>query len=138
MNSEDVRAIQKSFDLIEPIAETAASLFYARLFELNPTLRPMFQADLKLHGEKLMTALKLVVIGLDSPEIIIPAVESLGRRHVEYGVQVQHFETFGEALIWTMEKGLGDAYTLEIENAWRNLFAFLRGLMMEVTAEKTI
>jgi len=131
MNPQEIKILQDSFSLVEPIAETAASLFYARLFELDPALRPLFKSDLKAQGEKLMSTIKLVVVGLDNPEKVIPAVQNLGRRHVDYGVQPQHYATVGEALLWTLEKGLGDAYTPEVDNAWKNAFTLLSSLMLE-------
>jgi len=131
MNPQEIKILQDSFTLVEPIADTAASLFYARLFELDPELRPLFKSDLKAQGEKLMSTIKLVVVGLDNPEKVIPAVQNLGRRHVDYGVQPQHYATVGEALLWTLEKGLGDAYTPEVDNAWKNAFTLLSSLMLE-------
>jgi len=134
MNPQEIKILQESFSLVEPIAETAASLFYARLFELDPALRPLFKSDLKVQGEKLMSTIKLVVVGLDNPEKVIPAVQNLGRRHVDYGVQPQHYATVGEALLWTLEKGLGDAYTPEVDNAWKNAFTLLSSLMLEAAS----
>jgi hemoglobin-like flavoprotein len=135
MNNQEVQHLQRSFELVEPIAETAASLFYARLFELDPSLRPMFKSDLKTQGEKLMSTLKLVVVGLDNPEKIVPAVQSLGKRHADYGVEPQHYETVGAALLWTLEKGLGDAYTPDVEDAWKNAITLLSGLMQEAASQ---
>lgn len=131
MNTQEIITLQQSFSLVEPIADTAASLFYTRLFELDPDLRPLFKADLKAQGAKLMTALKFVVVGLDNPERIIPAVQSLGQRHAGYGVRPEHYATVGEALLWTLEKGLGTAYTPEVESAWTHAFTLLSGLMQE-------
>jgi hemoglobin-like flavoprotein len=131
MNTQELNTLQQSFALVEPIADTAASLFYARLFELDPSLRHMFKTDLKAQGEKLMSAIKLVVIGLENPERIIPAVQSLGQRHAGYGVRPDHYATVGEALLWTLEQGLGAAYTPEVESAWTNAFVLLSGLMQE-------
>ena len=131
MNTQEIQTLQQSFARVEPIAETAAALFYTRLFELDPNLRPLFKSDLKAQGEKLMSAIKLVVIGMDAPERIIPAVQSLGQRHAGYGVCPEHYTTVGEALLWTLEKGLGEAYTPEVEAAWVNAFGLLSGLMQE-------
>lgn len=135
MNTQEIQTLQQSFRLVEPIAETAASLFYGRLFELDPALRPLFKSDLKAQGEKLMSSLKLVVTGLNNPERIIPAVRSLGQRHAGYGVQPEHYNTVGAALLWTLEKGLGTAYTPEVEAAWVSAFGLLSGLMQEAAAE---
>lgn len=134
MNAQEIQTLQHSFTLVEPIAETAAALFYARLFELDPSLRPLFKHDMKSQGEKLMATLKMVVIGLSNPEKIIAAVQNLGQRHASYGVQSEHYATVGEALLWTLEKGLGAAYTPEVASAWTNAFGLLSGLMQEAAA----
>lgn len=135
METHQIQALQQSFKLVEPIAETAAALFYARLFELDPSLRPLFKSDLKSQGKKLMSSIKLVVTGLDNPERIIPAVRSLGKRHTEYGVQPEHYAVVGEALLWTLEKGLGAAYTPEVDAAWTSAYGLLSSLMQEAAAE---
>lgn len=135
MNGQEINTLQQSFSLVEPIAETAAGLFYGRLFELDPSLRPLFKHDLKSQGEKLMSSLKLVVTGLNNPEKIIPAVRSLGQRHAGYGVQSHHYTTVGEALLWTLKTGLGAAYTAEVEAAWVSAFGLLSGLMQEAAGE---
>jgi nitric oxide dioxygenase len=135
MNNQEIQTLQQSFNLVEPIADTAASLFYGRLFELDPSLQPLFKSDMKSQGQKLMSSLKLVVTGLDNPERIIPAVRSLGRRHAGYGVQPGHYATVGEALLWTLETGLGAAYTTEVEAAWISAFGLLSGLMQEAAGE---
>ena len=135
MNTQEIQTLQQSFNLVEPIADTAAALFYGRLFELDPALRPLFRGDLKSQGEKLMSSLKLVVTGLNNPERIIPAVRSLGQRHAGYGVQPEHYNTVGAALLWTLEKGLGTAYTPEVESAWVSAFELLSGLMQDAAAE---
>ena len=136
MNEQQIQTLQKSFKLVEPISDVAASLFYGRLFELDPSLRPLFKTDLKTQGEKLMSTIKLVVVGLSNPERIIPAVQHLGKRHSGYGVQPSHYATVGEALLWTLEKGLGDAYTEEVHEAWVAAFTLLSTLMQEAAAEE--
>ena len=135
MDTNQIQTLQGSFSLIEPIADTAASLFYSRLFELDPSLRRLFTSDLKEQGKKLMSSIKLVVTGLENPEKIMPAVRSLGKRHAGYGVQPEHYATVGEALLWTLETGLGEAYTPEVEAAWVNAYGFLSALMQNAAAE---
>jgi hemoglobin-like flavoprotein len=138
MNLEQIRLVQMSFEQVEPIAETAAALFYQRLFELDPALRSLFRGDMKSQGAKLMTSLKLVVKGLEQPERILPAVRSLGQRHVSYGVQNSHYETVGAALLWTLGEGLGDAFTPEVEEAWTAAYALLANVMQEAAAEVNV
>jgi hemoglobin-like flavoprotein len=135
MNHDQVTLVQSSFERVEPITEIAAELFYARLFELDPSLRPLFHGDMKSQGQKLMTTLKLVVRGLERPETILPAVRSLGQRHVAYGVKDEHYATVGAALLWTLGQGLGDAFTPEVENAWTTAYTLLAGVMQEAAGQ---
>ena len=112
------RLVQDSFALVVPIASTAAALFYQRLFEIDPAVRPMFKGDISEQGKKLMQALALAVKSLDRPEALTPVLQSLGSRHVKYGVTDAHYDTVGAALIWTLEKGLGEQFTADVREAW--------------------
>jgi hemoglobin-like flavoprotein len=138
MNHEQIRLVQMSFEKVEPIAETAAMLFYGQLFTLDPSLRTLFHGDMKSQGQKLMAALKLVVKGLEKPETILPAVRSLGQRHVAYGVKDEHYATVGAALLWTLGQGLGEAFTHEVEEAWTTAYTLLATVMQEAAAEPSI
>src|SRR5262245_8268570 len=109
--------VQTTFAQVAPIAETAAALFYARLFELDPSLRPMFSADLNEQGRKLMQMIGVAVAGLDKLDALVPAVRALGQRHAGYGVRDEHYATVAEALLWTLETGLGEAFTFEVREA---------------------
>ena len=91
MNPEQIMLVQASFVLVMPIADTAAALFYQRLFELDPSLRPMFRGDIQEQGRKLMTMLKLAVNGLTRLDQLVPAVQALGQRHARYGVRDEHY-----------------------------------------------
>ncbi len=124
------RLVQESFALVEPIAETAAELFYNRLFEIAPELRSLFTGDMTVQGQKLMTMIKVAVTGLDNPEKLVPAVEILGQRHVEYGVVEGHYAIVAEALLWTLEQGLGEAFTPEVRDAWGAVYGVLSGTMI--------
>jgi hemoglobin-like flavoprotein len=132
MNAQQKYLVQSSFEMVAPIADTAAALFYGRLFELDPSLRPMFTADLKEQGKKLMNMLTLAVRGLDKLEQLVPA---LGRRHAGYGVTPEHYNTVGTALIWTLEKGLGEAFTPEVKEAWIAVYTLLAQTMQAASAE---
>ena len=129
MNPEQIMLVQTSFVLVMPIADAAATLFYQRLFELDPSLRPMFHGDMQEQGRKLMTMLKIVVNGLTRLDQLVPAVEQLGRRHVRYGVRDEHYDTVAAALIWTLQQGLGVAFTPEVEQAWVAAYTLLAGTM---------
>jgi hemoglobin-like flavoprotein len=135
MTPEQIALVQASFAQVLPIADTAAALFYGRLFELDPSLRPMFTGDIQEQGRKLMTTLKVVVNGLTRLEQLVPAVQSLGRRHAGYVVQDQHYDTVAAALLWTLGQGLGDAFTPEVAAAWATAYAVLADTMKAAAAE---
>ena len=138
MNREQITLVQSSFKLVEPIAEVAAGLFYDRLFDLDPALRPLFKGDMKEQGRKLMQTLSIVVKGLTRLETILPAVQNLGRRHVHYGVQDTHYDTVGAALLWTLEQGLGEAFTPDVAEAWATAYGLLAGAMKTAAADVKI
>jgi hemoglobin-like flavoprotein len=132
---EQVALVQESFELVAPIAETAAELFYNRLFELDPSVKPLFKGDMTEQGKKLMAMIATAVKGLNNPEKLIPAVEQLGRNHVGYGVVPEHYDTVGAALIWTLEQGLGDAFTPEVKDAWIAVYTLLASVMKDAAAK---
>jgi len=135
MNNMQKVLIQASFQKVLPIADVAAELFYGRLFELDPALRPMFRGDLSSQGKKLMTALKLIVNSLERLDQLVPALEALARRHVKYGVKDEHYETVGAALIWTLQKGLGDSFTPSVAAAWVAAYGLIAGVMKGAAAQ---
>jgi len=129
MTNEQIKLVQDSFRQVAPIAETAAQLFYARLFELDPDLELLFKGNLSEQGRKLMQMLALAVGSLDRMDQLLPVVQSLGSRHVGYGVRDKDYDTVGQALLWTLRKGLGDAFTADVESAWSNVYATLASAM---------
>ncbi len=134
MKTEQKFLVQKTFAQILPIADTVATLFYGRLFELDPSLRAMFNGDMPGQGRKLMSTLKLAVHNLDRLDEIIPALQELGRRHAGYGVKPDHYATVGVALLWILAQGLGDDFTPEVESAWAETYGLLAGVMKEAAA----
>lgn len=121
--------VQDSFLDIATIADDAAVLFYQRLFELDPSLRPLFRGDMAEQRKKLMQMLTAAVKGLDRLEQLVPVVEDLGRRHAGYGVEDRHYDTVGEALLWTLEMGLGVAFTADVKDAWATVYGVLATTM---------
>ena len=130
LTAEDTRLVQESFARIEPIATDAARLFYGRLFELDPSLEKLFTGDMEEQGVKLMATLKTAVAYLDNVEHILPVLQALGQRHRDYGVEPAHYDTVGEALLWTLQQGLGDAYDDKLEQAWALVYALLADIMI--------
>ncbi|HTG95134.1 MAG TPA: globin family protein [Pyrinomonadaceae bacterium] len=129
MTNEQIKLVQDSFNQVAPIAETAAQLFYARLFALDPDLELLFTGNLTEQGRKLMQMIGLAVNSLDRMEHLLPVVRSLGTRHVGYGVRNKDYDTVGQALLWTLQKGLGEAFTPDVEAAWRNVYVTLASAM---------
>jgi hemoglobin-like flavoprotein len=130
--------VQQSFAAIVLIADDAASLFYRRLFELDPALERMFKGDMAEQRRKLMQMLTAAVKGLDRLEQLVPVVEDLGRRHAGYGVADAHYDTVGAALLWTLEKGLGQAFTPEVQDAWVAVYGLLAGTMKNAAKESLV
>ena len=136
MNTQSKQLVQATWEQVAPIADTAADLFYGRLFELDPSLQRMFdRTNMHKQGKLLMQMLGAAVKGLDNLEQLIPVVEHLGQRHVGYGVQDAHYETVGSALLWTLEQGLGEAFTPEVREAWAEAYGLLSGVMKQAAKE---
>ncbi|HEU5102818.1 MAG TPA: globin family protein [Roseiflexaceae bacterium] len=135
MTPDQIQIVQETFEIVAPSADAVAALFYERLFTLDPSLRPMFTGDARAQGDKLMSTLALVVRGLRRPEQIMPAVRRLGERHVIYGVEAAHYQTVGEALLWTLAQGLGASFTEDVKSAWAAAYTMLAELMLEAAAQ---
>ena len=135
MTPEQKQLVRDSFAKVAPIAPTAAELFYGRLFELDPSLRPLFKGDMKEQGRKLMAMIATAVAGLDKLDTIVPAVRALGKRHAGYGVIDAQYDTVAAALLWTLEQGLGPDFTPATKEAWTACYTLLAGQMKEAAAE---
>ena len=134
MTPEQVTMVQDSFKKVVPIAGTAAELFYNRLFEIAPEVRPLFPDDLAEQKKKLIAMLATAVTNLHQVGTIIPAVEALGKRHAGYGVTAKHYEPVGAALLWTLEQGLGPDFTPPVKAAWTETYMTLAGVMQNAAA----
>lgn len=129
MTDDQIQLVQDTFALVAPIADDAAALFYERLFTLDPTLKPLFRGDMKQQGQMLMQTIGLAVRNLRQPANIISSVEQMGKRHVGYGVTDAHYDTVGEALMWTLGEGLGAAFTPATRDAWAATYNMLADVM---------
>jgi len=130
MTPDQVKAIQESFLKVKPISEQAAELFYGRLFEIAPAVKPMFRGDMKEQGRMLMAVLAAVVHGLGNLESVLPAASALAKRHVGYGVKAADYAPVGAALLWTLERGLGEQWTPELAAAWGAAYNVLSEFMI--------
>jgi hemoglobin-like flavoprotein len=131
MNDHTISLVKESFDLVTPIAPQAAALFYVNLFEADPQLRALFKGDMVQQGHALMQMLETAVGLLDRPEVLVPALQELGRRHAGYGVQERHYDTVGAALLKTLRQGLGAAWGPEVAGAWTEVYGLVAGTMKE-------
>ena len=130
MDKSNISLIQSSFEAVKPISEQAAELFYGRLFESAPEVKPLFKGDLQEQGRKLMATLAHVVSGLGDLAQVLPAASALAKRHVAYGVKPDHYVPVGAALLWTLEQGLGPRWTPETATAWTEAYSTLSGFMI--------
>ncbi len=135
LTEDQKKLVRASISRAERMAEVVGLDFYQRLFELDPKLRPLFQNNIQEQSKKLMATLKMVVDGLDYSHELVASIRSLGRRHVQYGVKEQHYDTVGEALLWALQKALGSDFTPEARNAWLTVYNWLAATMKEAAAE---
>jgi hemoglobin-like flavoprotein len=130
MTPDQIELVQASFAKVAPISDTAATLFYDRLFEIAPQVKSLFPKDMSEQRRKLMATLAIVVGGLSKLESILPAASSLATRHVAYGARPEHYPVVGAALLWTLEKGLGKEWTPEVAAAWTAVYNTLSSFMI--------
>ena len=138
LTQAQVTLVQETFAVIAPIADDAAALFYRRLFELDPSLQAMFKGNMSEQRRKLMQMLTAAVKGLNHLDRLVPVVEDLGRRHAKYGVADAHYDTVGAALLWTLEKGLGSAFTPDAREAWAAVYGLLATTMKNAAARELV
>ena len=141
LTDQDKALIQRSWKLIVPIKETAADLFYRRLFELRSDYRALFPEEMGAQKRKLITMLAFVVRALDWPESVweqtvdensdlFLVLLALGRRHRElYQIPDESYDTVRDALIWTLDQGLGEAFTQEVKLAWTKVYMVIATTM---------
>jgi hemoglobin-like flavoprotein len=132
MSPEQKNLVKTTWAMVVPIADTAAGLFYDRLFAIDMSTRTMFtNTNMPEQRKKLMQALAFVINGLDKTEQLLPTIQSLGRNHVRYGVTAGHYDSVGSALLWTLEQGLKDAWTPAVKSAWIAAYTLVAGVMKD-------
>lgn len=135
MTPTQIDLVQSSFQKVLPIADTAADIFYARLFETAPEVRSLFPADMSEQKKKLLKMLAAAVNGLNRLDEVVPVIQALGIRHANYKVKLEQYDTVGAALLYTLDKGLGEEFTPEVEEAWTECYALVAGVMKEAQAQ---
>jgi hemoglobin-like flavoprotein len=136
MTPQQIELVQTSFARVTPMSDEAGRIFYGRLFNIAPDIRVLFRGDMDEQSRKLMAMLAAVVNGLRDLDTIVPAAEALAIRHLDYGVKAEHYKPVGEALVWTLEQGLGDAFDDQTREAWEAAYRLLTDVMIK-TAYKT-
>jgi hemoglobin-like flavoprotein len=135
MTPEQKDLVRTTWRMIEPIADTAANMFYTKLFELDPTLRPLFKPDMSEQKRRLTQTLGFAVASLYSLDSLVPVIQQLGKRHVGYGIDPSHYETVAAALMWTLKQGLGISFTPAVEEAWIAVYVTLTDIMKGATKD---
>ena len=131
MTPKDIELVQSSFAKIAPIDDETGALFYERVFEIAPEVRPLFRGDMDEQARMFMSMLTVAVNGLAAFDSLRPALRELAIRHAGYGVKAGHYAPFGAALIWVVEQSLGDDFTDEVRSAWLAVYGALSGVMIE-------
>jgi len=131
MTPKQIELVQATWAELAPVADAAAKLFYHRLFTLDPSLKALFRGDMDAQGRKVMSMISFAVKGLNRVEALLPGLRALGQRHAAYGVRDEHYATVGEALLWTLREGLGEAFSAEVEQAWSSAYAVLAATMKQ-------
>lgn len=131
MNAEQVALIRESWAKVYPIKDTAARLFYGKLFDTYPEVKPLFKGDMDEQGRKLMAMINTAVNGLDDLDALIDPVTDMGARHAGYGVKDEDYDKVAVCLIWTLEQGLGDDFTDEVKDAWVVLYTTVADVMKQ-------
>lgn len=134
MTPEKIKLVQDSFRQVVPIADKAADIFYDRLFEIAPSVRPMFPVEMSDQKGKLMKTLAVAVQSLHQVDTIVPVIQNLAVKHIDYGVKDEHYGPVGEALLYTLEKGLGDGWSPDVAEAWTETYATVATVMKEAAA----
>lgn len=135
MTEQQIQLVQESWAKVAPNADQVAVLFYDRLFEIAPEVKPLFKSDMTEQGRKLMQMISVAVNALPKLEQIIPVVQESGIKHTGYGVKPEDYEPVGAALLWTLEQGLGEDFTPEVKEAWTLTYVTLAGVMKDAAAK---
>ena len=135
MTEEELYLVRSSWAKVQPISALAAELFYRRLFEIAPDVKGLFRADMGDQGRRLMAMIDTAVQGLDRFDELLPALQALGKRHAGYGVKDADYDAVATALLWTLEKGLGKAFTEDVRQAWVSAYSAVADTMKRAAAE---
>ena len=134
MTERQILLVKNSWKLFRKVdPKFIGEVFYGKLFQQLPSLRSMFKGDMTAQYGKLVDMLSLVITRLDKPELVTDEITQLAIRHVQYGVRPGHYKLVGDALLWTMEHGLGSDWDSETAEAWSVCYAMLSDMMIKAS-----
>lgn len=134
LTASEIQLVKRTFEMVSPLADTFALIFYDRLFYLAPQVRPLFLTEMSVQREKLMNMMALIVRGLDQPELFAEELRQMGLRHASYRVEPDHYVVMIEAVIWALNECLGENLTEEMYSAWKNALTLVSDIMLEGTS----
>jgi hemoglobin-like flavoprotein len=135
MTDDEVALIRESFAHLHRRKSESGALFYGRLFEIAPEVRPLFKGDINAQGVKLMEMLTVAIATLRDRDGLVALLRKLGRDHKAYGVKEEHYDSVGAALIWTMKSSLGQNFTPQLEKAWTSVYSEIASVMIAAGRE---
>jgi nitric oxide dioxygenase len=135
LTTKQKRLVRESFESVQEYSNSVVMLFYGRLFELAPQVRPLFRVDIATQSAKLMDTLKHLVSALDRFEELRPDLAELGRRHAEYKVEPAHYQVLVIALTWAFGQALDLEFDRETRGAWEQLLGAVSAVMIAGAAE---
>jgi hemoglobin-like flavoprotein len=131
MTDRQILLVKNSWSYLIIKSEEAGLLFYNRLFEIAPELKPMFKTEQKDQSRKLITMVTLIVSKLQKLEEIQEEIKNLAIRHRRYGVDTAYYRIVGAALLWTIQRALPEKWTDELEEAWVEVYALISESMIK-------
>jgi len=129
LTKDDINEIQISFVKLKGKQQEAGDLLYKHLFESSPDVAKIFKNDIKEQAQLFMKMMKTVVDGLNNVHILMAGLQELGGRHREYGVTPYQYKYFGESLMFSLEKTLGNDFGEKTKIAWGKLYDVLEKVM---------
>lgn len=134
-SDQEIELVRTSWAPVSEDPDTAAALFYTRLFEVAPEVKPLFNGNMQQQGKKLIQMIGIAVENMGQIEQIIPALEDLGKRHQDYGTNSEHYAVVGTVLLDTLAAALGDKFTPEARAAWKKTYDAVASVMVGATAK---
>ena len=138
LTQEQIQLVKKSwgpFRRIDP--KLVGDVFYSRLFMNHPGLRRLFPKDMNEQYQKLLAMVNLVVGRLNQIDQLADVISELARRHKRYGVRVEHYTAVGNALLWTLEQGMGKDWRPDVREAWIACYSIISDTMINASYPKT-